>query len=60
MDDMDLFSAAASSNARSYEPLAQRMRPRSFDEFVGQEDAVGRGTYLRKMIEGDQIPSMIF
>ncbi len=60
MDDMDLFSAAVSSDAHTYEPLAQRMRPRSFDEFVGQEEAVGQGTYLRKMIEGDQIPSMIF
>ena len=59
MDTMDLFSAAASSSSRSYEPLAQRMRPRNFAEFIGQEDVVGEGKYLRQMIEKDQLPSMI-
>lgn len=73
-DDMqDLFtlaeenasvSAVKSGNSRrrtasNYEPLAQRMRPRNFDEFIGQEEAVGKGKYLRKMIEKDQLPSMI-
>ena len=43
----------------NYAPLAQRMRPRNFDEFIGQEEAVGKGKYLRKMIERDQLPSMI-
>ena len=59
----DLFSeAAAKEESRSqskYEPLAQRMRPRNFDEFIGQEEAMGRGRYLRRMIEQDMIPSMI-
>ena len=59
----DLFSAAAaeeeSRNKIKYEPLAQRMRPRSFSEFIGQEEAMGQGRYLRKMIEQDQLPSMI-
>jgi len=41
-------------------PLAARMRPRSFDEFVGQEHLVGEGRVLRRSIEGDQPPSMIF
>ncbi|HHY44459.1 MAG TPA: replication-associated recombination protein A [Firmicutes bacterium] len=41
-------------------PLALRMTPRSFDEFVGQEDVVGPGKALRKAIEGDRIPSMLF
>ena len=59
MESMDLFSAAASSAGRLYEPLAQRMRPRNFEEFIGQEEAVGSGKYLRRMIEQDQIPSMI-
>jgi putative ATPase len=40
-------------------PLAARMRPRSFAEFVGQEHLVGEGRVLRKSIEADQIPSMI-
>ena len=41
-------------------PLAARMRPRSFAEFVGQEHLVGEGRLLRKCIESDQLPSMIF
>lgn len=57
--EMDLFGAAAENNRNEYEPLAQRMRPRNFDEFIGQEEAVGQGKYLRKMIEKDQLPSLI-
>ncbi|MBR6710258.1 MAG: AAA family ATPase, partial [Selenomonadaceae bacterium] len=57
---MDLFSAAAGSQTeREFEPLAQRMRPRNFREFIGQREAVGAGKYLRQMIERDQVPSMI-
>lgn len=41
-------------------PLALRMTPKSFDEFVGQEEVVGPGKALRKAIEGDRIPSMLF
>ena len=41
-------------------PLAARMRPRSFAEFVGQEHLVGEGRLLRKCIDADQLPSMIF
>ncbi|HEV8021164.1 MAG TPA: replication-associated recombination protein A, partial [Candidatus Lustribacter sp.] len=41
------------------EPLAARMRPRSLDEFVGQEHIVGPGRALRRAIESDQLPSMI-
>lgn len=36
------------------------MRPRTFDELVGQEEVVGKGRFLRQMIEKDQIPSLIF
>lgn len=41
-------------------PLAARMRPRDFEEFVGQKHLVGEGRVLRKCIEADQLPSMIF
>jgi putative ATPase len=41
-------------------PLAARMRPRSLDEFVGQDHVVGPGHVLRKSIEADQLPSMVF
>lgn len=40
--------------------LAYRMRPQSLEEFVGQEQLVGQGKFLRKLIEGKQLFSMIF
>jgi putative ATPase len=40
-------------------PLAARMRPRSLDEFVGQQDVLGPGRALRRAIEADAVPSMI-
>ncbi len=40
-------------------PLASRMRPRTFDEFVGQDHIVGQGTLLRKSIEADAMPSIV-
>ena len=41
-------------------PLAERMRPNDFDEFVGQKHIVGKGKILRQAIENDQLFSMIF
>ncbi len=41
-------------------PLAERMRPRNFDEFIGQEEIVGKGKLLRKLIENDELFSLIF
>jgi putative ATPase len=41
-------------------PLAARMRPRSLDEFAGQEGVMGPGTLLRKAIEADNLSSAIF
>ncbi|HEY7616127.1 MAG TPA: AAA family ATPase, partial [Terriglobales bacterium] len=41
-------------------PLADRMRPRTLDEFVGQEHLVGQGKPLRTQIERDDIGSLIF
>jgi putative ATPase len=41
-------------------PLAARVRPRSLEEFVGQEQIVGPGTYLRRAIENDELSSVIF
>ncbi len=43
-----------------HEPLASRMRPRNLDEFVGQTHLIGENRILRKMIETDNITSMIF
>ncbi len=41
-------------------PLAERMRPRSMDEFAGQEHLLGEGKILRRMIESDSLSSLIF
>ncbi len=53
-----LFSSAAAS--ASGEPLAARMRPRSLDEFIGQEHIVGEGRLLRRAIQKDQLSSILF
>ncbi len=42
------------------EPLAERRRPKSLSEFLGQEKILGEGAYLRQMIERDMVPSLIF
>ena len=52
----DLFSMSVKSLA----PLADRMRPRTLDEFVGQEQIVGRNKLLRRAIEADRLTSSIF
>jgi putative ATPase len=49
----------AAAATRSVTPLAARMRPRTLDEFAGQERAVGPGTVLRRALEGDTLPSLI-
>jgi len=61
---MDLFRADktkdSTGNEESIRPLADRMRPVNFDEFVGQEKIVGAGMPLRKAIESDKVGSLIF
>jgi len=47
-------------SANSAAPLATRMRPRSLREFVGQEHILGPGKLLRRAIEADRLPSVIF
>ncbi|WP_298712002.1 replication-associated recombination protein A [uncultured Veillonella sp.] len=44
----------------TYEPLPVRMRPTKLDHLYGQEKAIGKGTFLRVMVEKDTIPSMLF
>ncbi|WP_101690540.1 replication-associated recombination protein A [Dysgonomonas massiliensis] len=41
------------------QPLAERLRPRSLDEYIGQKHLVGQGAVLRKMIESGRVPSFI-
>ncbi len=55
---MDLFSQGPEISREA--PLAARMRPRSLEEFYGQEHIVGEGRLLRRAIEADRLTSMIF
>lgn len=66
---MDLFEEkeqsyknepAGKAFVNPHEPLATRMRPRSLEEFVGQEHIVGEGKMLRRMIESGVIGSLVF
>jgi len=56
---MDMFEHRGREQLKHEAPLAARMRPREFDEFVGQEHLVGEGRVLRKSIEADQLPSIV-
>jgi len=51
---MSLFSVGYKT------PLADRMRPRNFEEFFGQEEIVGTGKLLRRLIDADELSSIIF
>jgi putative ATPase len=44
----------------SNQPLAERLRPRNLDEYIGQEHLVGPGAVIRKMVESGNLPSIIF
>ena len=48
------------SNKTSLTPLPERLRPKTFADFFGQEELVGKGKLLRQLIEKDEVPSMIF
>ena len=55
MEQLSLFDSQ-----ETYHPLASRVRPETLEEFAGQEHLLGKGNVLRRLIENDQIPSMIF
>jgi putative ATPase len=55
----DLFSDAADQHAREVAPLAQRLRPATLGEFVGQAHVLGEGSALRRAIEDDRVHSSI-
>jgi putative ATPase len=57
---MSLFNSIPNPTAEAQRPLADRMRPRTLDEFVGQEHILGPGKPLRTQIERDDPGSMIF
>ena len=59
MEQLSLFTMET-GNARTYTPLASRLRPQTLEEYVGQTHLLGKGKMLRRLIDNDQISSMIF
>ena len=59
MEKLPLFNLPEERDSPHSMPLAARMRPRTFAEFIGQEHLVAEGRVFRKCIESDQLPSMI-
>jgi putative ATPase len=57
---IDLFQEIHEANRKKAQPLAARMRPRTLDEFVGQEHFLGPGKLLRRLMEADRLASVIF
>ncbi len=57
---MNMFDQHDEQQALAGAPLATRMRPNSLHTYVGQEHLIGKGKVLRRAIEADRIPSMIF
>jgi putative ATPase len=57
---MDLFQDVRRKNLARVAPLAVRMRPRTLEEFAGQEHFLGPGKLLRRMLEADRLTSVIF
>jgi putative ATPase len=55
----NLFEHAMQERMNAEAPLAARMRPRTLDEFVGQEQIVGPGKLLRRAIQADRLFSSI-
>ena len=47
-------------NTTQYAPLADRMRPKKLEDFFGQEELMGEKSFLRKAIQDDRVPSLIF
>ena len=57
---MDLFEKISGEALNASIPLADRIRPKTLEEFMGQEHLVGKGKVLRKAIESDNLMSMVF
>lgn len=55
-----LWQQQHEARRRAAEPLASRMRPRTLDEFAGQQHILGPGKLLRRMLEADRLASVIF
>lgn len=58
-ENLNLFSAPRAQEQRKTAPLAERIRPETLDDFVGQDHILGKGRALRSMIERDELSSMV-
>src|SRR5262249_18020142 len=57
---IELFQKVHEQNLKKAQPLAARMRPRTLDEFVGQEHFLGPGKLLRRLLQADRLASVLF
>mgnify|MGYP001765458265 CR=1 FL=1 len=60
MKNMDLFSDGKPGDVKDLAPLAERMRPQTIAEYIGQRHLLGEGSLLKRAIESDKLFSMIF
>jgi putative ATPase len=56
---MNLFDMVREENLKRRRPLAERRKPRTLDDFMGQEEILGDGKLLRRLIEADRLTSII-
>jgi len=59
-EPMNLFAESENAAVAANAPLAVRMRPRTLEEVLGQEEFLGAGKMLRRMIEADRLSSLVF
>src|SRR5947209_7901533 len=59
-NDPDLFRAEYEANLKKAQPLAARLRPRTLEEFIGQQHFLGPGKLLRRLLQADRLGSAIF
>jgi len=60
MKNLDLFSEQVGGNVKDVAPLAERMRPQTISDYIGQSHLLGKDSLLRRAIEEDKLFSMIF
>ena len=60
MEQMSMFEGNPAAEASLSQPLADRLRPQTLEDFAGQQHLLGPGKVLRRLIESDRVPSMIF
>ncbi|MFR9281137.1 MAG: replication-associated recombination protein A [Peptoniphilus lacrimalis] len=57
---MNLFDLSMEKNLNNKSPLADRLRPKNLEEFVGQDHIIGQGKFLSRLIKSDKVNSLLF